>query len=168
MAGAAIAGVAIMALGQIQAGQAAKQQADAQATIQRQQAAQERAKASLEASDFRKRASAAAARNIAVEGASGGQIGTGSSLLAAEDFASESDIQQNRILLGGDIRGTRLEQQALLTKASGKSKRRASFFRAGGTVLSGASSFGGGGGGGDLTSAELAPQFGAGMGPVNV
>lgn len=139
LVGAAVLGTVVSAIGAIKQGNAAKNQADAQAQVQRQQAASERAKAQLEASDFRKKSSAVAARNRAAQGASGLQIGTGSSLLAEEDFAAEADIQQKRIQLGGAIRGSRLENQARLTQAAGKSAKTASLFRAGSTVLSGVS-----------------------------
>ena len=57
----------------------------------------------------------------------------------------ERELQALRIRSGGELRSTRLEQQANLTAFAGRAARQASFFRAGSLLLSGASkSFSGG------------------------
>lgn len=132
----AIIGAAISAIGAIQQGQAAQQQADFQADVQVQQAIRERQIAREQEDDFRRNQSRLQARRRAVLGGSGVQSSTGSPLFASEDFAAETELQALRIRAGGRTRASRLEQQATLTAASGRNARTASFFKAGGSLLS--------------------------------
>jgi len=136
---------------------AQRQQAESQAAIQRQQADRERIVAAQKERDFRKRQHAAAAAVRAAAGARGIDISTGSPLLSAMDFASETEVQARRVREGGLISATRLEQQASLLQFSGRSaqivgnadagairaKGNAAFtaglFDAGSTLLGGAS-----------------------------
>lgn len=135
----ALAASAVGAVGSIATGAAQAKQAKMQAAIQRQQAERERLIAQRDEEDFRRRQSAAAARVRAAGGARGVDISTGSPLLASEDFAREVEVQSGRILEGGEVRGTRLEQQAALTEAKGRSAFTGGLFSAGGSLLSGAS-----------------------------
>lgn len=137
-------GTVVSVIGAIQGGNAAKAQADAEANALRQQAANAKAKSKLDAADFRRSASRRAAATRAAEGAAGLRIGSGSSLLAAEDFGTRAAAQEERIKLGGDIEANRLGAQASLTEFAGKSAQRASRFRAGSSLLKGAASFGSG------------------------
>ena len=100
---------------------AQRQQAEAQAEIQRQQADRERIVAAQKERDFRKRQSAAAAAVRAAGGARGVDVSTGSPLLSAMDFASETELQALRVREGGEVSATRLEQQASLLDFSGRS-----------------------------------------------
>lgn len=133
-AGAAAVGAA----GSIAAGQAANEQAKFTATVQRQQAERERQEAASAEEDFRRDQSRLMAQRRAIGGASGVDIGTGSPLMVSEDFAGEVELQAQRLRSGGDLRATRLEQSAALSRSSGRSARRSSFFRAGASLLSGA------------------------------
>lgn len=136
--GAAIAGTAVQAVGAISQARVSKKQASAQAAVQEQQATRERAQAKSDEADFRRRQALAAGTRRAGLGASGARQGVGSPLLAEEDFASEIELQALRIRSGGDVRATRLEQQAGLTRSSGRAAQTAGFFRAGSSLLSGA------------------------------
>jgi hypothetical protein len=129
------------AIGAISQGQAAAKQAKFQSAVQRQQAARERQIAESEERDFRKKQSANIAQRRAELGGAGIRSTTGTPLLATEDFLSEAELQAQRIRQGGEVSATRLEQQADLTKAAGKSAQQRGMFRAGSSLLSGVSEF---------------------------
>ena len=122
----------------ISQGRAARKESKARAAINEQQAQREREVAAASERDFRDRQSRFQAERRAALGASGVQQGTGSPLLAAEDFADEVELQALRIREGGDIRATRLEQQADLTRRAGRNAETRGRFRAGSSLLSGA------------------------------
>ena len=115
-----------------------KKQADAQAVISEEQAARERKVAGENEADFRRSQRRAAATVRAAGGARGVDLSVGSPLLTAEDFARQTDIQAKRIGEGGEIRATRLDQQAALLRGSVPSGNSASFISAGSSLLSGA------------------------------
>lgn len=127
----------IGAIGVIASGQAAKKQADFQATVMRQQAERERQEAAAQEEDFRREQSRLMARRRAVGGAAGVDIGSGSPLLVSEDFASEVELQAQRIRSGGALRATRLEQSARLEGMRGRSARTAGLARGGASLLHG-------------------------------
>lgn len=127
------------AVGSVSEGVASKNQADFEAADQRQRAVREREIATQDEIDFRRQQSRAAAASRAAGGRSGVISSTGSSLLAASDFASETELNALRIKAGGETTASRLEEQARLTKSAGKSAKKRGFFRAGSSLLSGAS-----------------------------
>ena len=129
--------------------EATARQSEAQATINRQQAERETQVSAQQEEDFRTRQRRAAAAVRAAGGARGVAIDVGSPLLSAEDFTRQTEIQALRIREGGEVRSTRLEQQASLlasqagsTRALGSSRasglRTAGFIGAGTSLLSGA------------------------------
>ena len=149
----------LSAVGSIAAGQAAAnraeaqaeasaRQAEAQAEISRQQAERETQVAGQQEGDFRARQRRAAAAIRAAGGARGIALNVGSPLLASEDFIRETERQALRIREGGEVRSTRLEQQAsLLTARAGSLRgigrlessaaRTAGLFGAGASLLKG-------------------------------
>ena len=127
----------ITAASAISQGQAAKKQAKFQAAVNEQKAARERQFSASEEKDFRRRQSQLFAERRAALGAAGIEIGTGTPLIAAGDFAAETELQALRIRSGGETQATRLEQQAQLRRAAGRSAQRQGFFRAGASLLSG-------------------------------
>ncbi len=131
------ASAAISAAGAISSGIAARNQAKGQAEIARQQAERERQVAGQRETDFRDNQRRAAAAVRAAGGARGIDIGSGSPLLSAIDFTKETEQQALRIREGGEIRSTRLEQQANLLLDAGKAKQTAGFFQAGTSLLGG-------------------------------
>ena len=150
-----IASTAISTVGIVQQGIAANKQGKLQAGILAQQATSERLQAEAREDDFRRAQSRAFASRRAGLGASGVQQAAGSPLLVSEDFAGEVELQALRIRSGGEVRATRLEQQALLSRFAGKSAQTSSFFRGGSLLLSGAGkAFGG------LPSTPTAPPRG--------
>ena len=153
-ASAIFSAVGSIAAGQAQARQAKAQaeasarQSEAQAEISRQQAARETQVSAQQEEDFRSRQRRAAAAVRAAGGARGVDISVGSPLLSAQDFIRETERQALRIREGGEVRSTRLEQQAALLgaragslRALGSSKASAAstagFFGAGASLLSG-------------------------------
>ena len=132
------AGLAVSAVGAVQQGMAASQQAKLQAGILGQQAAQERKQAAANERDFRASQSRVAAARRAALGGAGIQQGAGSPLLVSEDFAGEVELQALRIREGGEIRATRAEQQASLQRLAGRQARTGGFLRSGSLLLSGA------------------------------
>jgi len=136
---AAIIGVALVgAVAAKSQGDAANKAAKAQASITEQQAARERVVAEQNESDFRRDQARSFGERRAAFGASGVDQTTGSPLLAVDDFAAEVELQASRIREGGEIRSTRLEQQAALTRQAGKNAQQRGLFRAGSSLLSGA------------------------------
>jgi len=141
----ALIAAGMAAVGSIQAGQAAKAQSEFQAAVGEQQAARERLIgvriAAGEEKDFRRQQSALLAERRAALGKSGIDIGRGTPLLAASDFAAETELQAQRIRAGGETQAARLEQQAaqqaVLLRAGGKAAQQRGLFRAGSSLLSG-------------------------------
>lgn len=135
---AIVLGSVVGAVGAISSSQAAANQAEYQADIAEEQAAQERIASRQEEEDTRREHARLFAKRRAALGGSGVQLAEGSPLLASEDFASESELQALRVRAGGEQRATRLEQQGELFKSSAKSSRTAGFIRGGSLLLSGA------------------------------
>lgn len=134
---ALIAGAAVGAVGAISQGQTANKQSKLQAAILGQQATSERRQAEANEVDFRTSQSRLAAARRAALGASGVDPSTGSPLSVSEDIAGETELQALRIRSGGDIRATRLDQQALLERFSGKAAQSAGLLRGGSLLVSG-------------------------------
>lgn len=129
------------AVGSISQGRSDIEQANSQASMLEQQAARERQIAADEERDFRKKQSAVAAKYRAAMGASGTEIGTGTPLLAAMDFAAETELQAQRIREGGATRAGRMQQEAGLTRSAGRAAQRQGYMRAGSSLLTGAGQY---------------------------
>lgn len=136
--GLALAGAAVSAVGAIRQGKAEANQAEAEAEIARQQAENERTVSRQESEDFRRNQASLFAKRRAILGASGVQTATGSPLLASEDFAAEVELGERRIRAGGELRATRLSQQAGLYDASASNARTGSYLRSGSLLIGGA------------------------------
>ena len=135
----ALIAAGMAATGSVAQGISANKQAKFQASVLDQQRQREGEISAAEERDFRKRHSAGFAERRAAMGASGVDIGSGSPLLSGEDFASEVELQAQRIRAGGQTRATRLEQQAQLTRAGGRAAMTQGIFRGGSSLLSGGS-----------------------------
>lgn len=131
-------GPALRALGSIQQGNTAAAQADLQAQILRQQAKSERQQARANESQFRGDQSRAQASRRAALGASGVDPSTGSPLAVSVDIAGETELQALRIRHGGEVRSTRLQQQALLQSFAGSAAQQQGRIRAGAELIKGA------------------------------
>ena len=136
---ALIASAAVSAVGAIQEGLAASQQGKLQAGILGQQATSEREQTAGRESDFRRKQARVQASRRAALGASGVDPSTGSPLLVSADFAGEVELQALRIRHGGEVRATRLEQQARLARLSGRQAQTGGLLRGVGGFLRGGS-----------------------------
>ena len=131
------AGAGVSAIGAVQSGRAGQQQAQFQANVLRQQAERDRLEADQRSEDFARRTSMLEASRRALLGGSGVDPSEGSPLLTSEDFAAEAELNRLRILAGGDVVSNRLQQQADLTKFSGRQAKQEGFSRGGALLLSG-------------------------------
>jgi len=141
-----LAGMGMQALSSINQGRSQDAYAKYNAAMSEQQARYERDLAAGRESDYRRDQSALLARQRALAAASGGEF-SGSSLLLAEDIASEGELNALRIRAGGDMTARRLEQEAGLMRMQGASAKQAGYMRAGASLLSGASNWGSAAGG---------------------
>lgn len=135
---ALVVAAAVSAVASIKQGQAANDAAKFRANIEEQQAAREQKIASANERDFRRQQSFLMAQRRAALGASGVRGSTGSPLLASKDFENEVELQAQRIRSGGELRATRLQQQAQFTRDAGANAQFRGFARAGASLLSGA------------------------------
>lgn len=130
-------GTVVTAAGAMQQGQQEQQAYNYQADVQEQQAKEERVVAATNEANFIEEQRRNMARRRALLGASGVESSSGSPLLVSEDFAGETALQALRIRRGGEVRATRLEQQAELSRFSGQSARQGGRLRAGASLLTG-------------------------------
>lgn len=151
----AVTAAVVTAAGAIRAGQAAKNQAEFQAQVARQQGTRAKQVSEARERDFRRSVSREIAATRARAGGAGVDIGAGSSLLALEDFVAEAEVDALTIRQTGDIQNLRLQQQASLLETRGKEAQRAGFFRAGASLLTGFSNVGKFGGGGVDTTQQF-------------
>ena len=114
----------------ISQGAAERDRFEFQAAVDRQQAGREREIAAQDEEDFRREQSRKFAQRRAALGAGGFDPSTGTPLLAADDFITETELQALRIRSGGDTRFIRGNQQAALNSAAGGSALRSGFTRA--------------------------------------
>lgn len=128
-------GLALSAVSTVAGGISSRNQANAQAGIDRQRADREREIAKRDAAQFRDDQQRKLATRRALLGGSGVDIGTGSPLAVSEDFAGETEIQAQRITEGGQVRGTRLDQSADLLRRKGRSDLAGGFLRGGALLL---------------------------------
>lgn len=135
---ATVAAAAASAGGAVMQGVQASKQAKFQAESDNQRADHERAVASATEDDFRRRQARLESKRTALEGGSGREIGTGTSLIAAEDFSKETELAALRIRTDGLNRATRLDDNAGLLRTAGKNAQIGGFARGGASLLAGA------------------------------
>lgn len=128
----------LAAAGHVADGKTKADQAEFQAKVNEQQAGRERLISGEQEKDFRKVQSSNLAERRAAMGASGVDLSSGSALLVPEDFAAEVELQARRIRSGGEVKATRLQQQAELLRNSGQTAQRQGYARAGASLLGGA------------------------------
>ncbi len=133
----AIASLVVSGFGAIQQGIAAKQAADLQSAILAQQAERERQIAEREADRFRRQQNAIAAAARTRRAGSGVLPNEGSSLLVEDAIFDEILLGEAFIKQGGQVRASRLLDQAALARLRGGAAQTQGFFRAGSTLLTG-------------------------------
>lgn len=135
-----LAGTAMSAVGQMNAGKAEAQAARYNAQVNEMNAAAERDKSAVEAEDFRRQNARKLASSIAARGASGVDIGSGTPLMVSEDVVREIELGASRIGHEGAAKSTAYKNQATLDRARAKNASSAGRIMAGATLLSGAGS----------------------------
>lgn len=132
-----VIGTGITAIGQAKAGASANAVAQRNAQIQMRDAqiakqnAEFNAKMNEKQTDQRRRAM------IAKQGASGVEVGDGTNLLALAEQEFIDDMNAQLIRRGGAIESQGLQDQAVLTSASGTASRSAGMTGAGASLLTG-------------------------------
>jgi len=128
-------GASVSAAATLASGAMSFMQARSQAKVMEQQASFERAQAQIDADEFRRRQRRLLGTARATRGATGVDLLSGSPLLVDDDTIDQIVFETERVRQGGDIRATRMEQQAGFTRASGASDLAGSVLSAGGTFL---------------------------------
>ena len=128
----AIGSAVFTAVGQVQAGKAAKNEANYKKNVAQQQAQREREVAAQQADDFIREQSDKLAHRRATIGGRGGP-GRSESLVV-EDFESDAQYKASLIRDQGEASATRLDQSASLLGYQGKNAQTGSYWDAGGTV----------------------------------
>jgi len=135
----AVIGTVTSAVGAIRQGKALKAQADLQAGVLEQEAANTRDRAQDAERDYRRARDFDLASLRAAGGGTGVIQTAGSSLLGRDAFTREAELQALRIRAGGETAATRSLQQAQLQEFQGRAAQKAGFFRAGSLLTSGLS-----------------------------
>ncbi|PDT71739.1 hypothetical protein CO683_00845 [Bradyrhizobium ottawaense] len=141
---AGIGGSVLSGAGAIQKGQAAKQAADYNAAVDAQRAAEERDRAQADTQDYIRKGSNTVEAGRALRGVTG-VTNEGSPLLVDEATVREVALGAARTLHGGELRASRLEDDAKLQKMKGEHAVTASYLDAGSSLLTSAGKFGKGG-----------------------
>jgi hypothetical protein len=136
---AAVAAALASAGAAVAQGQAQAKASRFNAKVAENQAISERQRSAADAEAFRRRQSRMQATILTRQAGSNVDIGTGTPLLTAEDFAGTSEYSALNILAGGDARAATLESQAKLDRFRATTASRAGFAKAGTSILSGAS-----------------------------
>lgn len=139
-----LAGGALSAGGSLFKGQATKQAADYNAAVDNQRAAEEKDQAAASTQDYIRKGSDAVESGVALQGATG-VTGEGSPLMVDENTVRQVALGAARTLQGGDLRASRLKDDATLQKMKGDNAVTASYLDAGSSILTSVGKFGGGG-----------------------
>jgi hypothetical protein len=140
-----LGGAAVSAIGSIQKGQATKQAADYNAAVDQQQAAEEQDQANAQTQDYLRKGSDTEASAVAAQ-AGAGVTGEGSPLLVDENTVRQVALGAARTLQGGQLRASRLQDQAQLQTLQGNNAVTASYLDAGSSLLTSVGKLGGWGG----------------------
>ena len=133
---------AVSALGAIQQGKAANQQAKTQSEMYARQAERERQMGELAAARKRKEGKRVAGTQRAILGAGGGDMSEGSALLAQGELAEEAELNARLLENNAAAKISSLQAQGVLERARGKAAHTAGYIRAGSALLKGAAQFG--------------------------
>ena len=132
-----IASAIVSAVGSVAQGQASAHAAKFQSAVLTQQAERERQIAEREADRFRRQQNAIAAAARTRRAGSGVLPNEGTSLLVEDAIFDEILLGEAFIKQGGQVRASRLLDQAALARLRGGAAQTQGFFRAGSTLLTG-------------------------------
>jgi hypothetical protein len=137
-----IGGGLLSAAGSIKKGEAAQQAASYNAAVDQQRAAEEQDQAAASTQDYIRKGSDTVESAVASQGASG-VTGEGSPLMVDENTVRQVALGAARTLQGGDLRASRLKDDATLQKMKGDAAVTGSYLDAGGSLLTSVGKFGG-------------------------
>jgi len=137
--GASVAGTGLNVIGALQAGEAAKEQADFEFQLAQSQAIQEQLRTEEEARLRRRRGEELESRQRALFARAGVRVGEGTPLLVAAETALDTLEDIEAIQAGGRARASTFMARGQTFRAIGKAKRTESRYRAGASLLSGIS-----------------------------
>jgi hypothetical protein len=132
-----VIGTGITAIGQAKAGASANAVAQRNAQIQMRDAQIAKQNAEFNARINEKQTDQRRRAMIAKQGASGVEVGDGTNLLALAEQEFIDDLNAQLIRRGGAIESQGLQDQAVLTSASGTASRSAGLAGAGASLLTG-------------------------------
>lgn len=133
---ATIASAGMSAIGSVQQGYAAKQQADYNAKVAESNTAAARQQAALDESTSRKKSELALGAIRARAAANTGDI-EGSALDILADSAAEAELEALVLRYGGEVKAKQSEGEAALNRARGKNAVFAGYVGAGTALLAG-------------------------------
>lgn len=139
-----LAGGALGAGGALFKGQATKQAADYNAATDQQRAVEEQDQAAASTQDYVRKGSDTVESGVAAQGGTG-VTGEGSPLMVDEATVRQVALGAARTLHGGDLRASRLRDDAQLQKMKGDNAVTASYLDAGSSLLTSVGKFGKGG-----------------------
>jgi hypothetical protein len=119
----------------ISEGNAADEQAQQNAQIDRQNAEQRRQKTAFDEKRLRKQMLLAEGANRARAGAAGGNLLDAQDVF--DDFSEESELDALALRYSGEVEARGFEQQASVSELQGKLAKRKAFTKAGGSLLTG-------------------------------
>lgn len=139
---AGLAGGLLSAGGSLFKGRATKSASDYNATVDTQRAAEEKDQAAASTQDYLRKGSDTVESAVAAQGATG-VTGEGSPLMVDENTVRQVALGAARTLQGGDLRASRLKDDATLQKMKGDNAVTASYLDAGSSLLTSVGKFGG-------------------------
>ncbi len=139
---ASIGGGVLGAAGSIQKGQAAKSAADYNVAVDNQRSAEEIDQANASTQDYIRKGSDTETSAVASQGATG-VTGSGSPLMVDENTVRQVALGAARTLQGGQLRASRLQDDATLQKMKGESAVTGSYLDAGSSLLTSVGKIGG-------------------------
>lgn len=139
---AGIGGGVLSAAGALQKGQATKQASDYNAAVDVQRAAEEKDQANAATQDYIRKGSDTVQSGVAAQGATG-VTSEGSPLMVDEATVRQVALGAARTLQGGQLRASRLQDDATLQKMKGDAAVTGSYLDAGGSLLTSVGKFGG-------------------------
>jgi hypothetical protein len=139
---AGLAGGALSAVGSITKGQATKQASDYNAAVDVQRAAEEKDQAAASTQDYLRKGSDTVESAVASQGATG-VTGEGSPLMVDENTVRQVALGAARTLQGGQLRASRLQDDATLQRMKGDNAVTGSYLDAGGSLLTSLGKFSG-------------------------
>lgn len=139
---AGIGGGVLSAGGALAKGQATKQAADYNAAVDNQRAAEEVDQANASTQDYIRKGSDTIASADALRGVTG-VTSEGSPLMVNEDTVRQVALGAARTLQGGELRSSRLKDDATLQKMKGENAVTASYLDAGSSLLTSVGKYGG-------------------------